>query len=84
MAGLVAGPVVGDRYAYALWRRSEYIAWFPVPAILAALNVAEGLAPDAADGWGGAETVGGSPRGRGSRLTPAEVEAGGDAIVAHR
>lgn len=75
---------VGDRYAYALWRRSEYIAWFPVQEILAALNVAEGLASDAADGWGGAETVGGSPRGRGSRLTPAEVEAVVEGVVARR
>lgn len=66
---------VDGRYTYTLWRRSEYIAWFPIPEILAALNVAEGHAPYAIGGWGGAATVGGSPRGRGSKLTPAEVEA---------
>jgi hypothetical protein len=66
---------VDGRYTYTLWRRSEYIAWFPIPEILAALNVAEGHAPYAIGGWGGAATVGGSPRGCGSKLTPAEVEA---------
>jgi len=33
------------------------------------------LPPDALNGWGGSENVGGSPRGVGSKLTPAEVEA---------
>jgi hypothetical protein len=72
----------GDRYAYSLWRRSEYIVWFPVRDILRALNVAEGLAPDDPAGWGGADNVGGSPRGRGSRLSPEEVEQVVEAAVA--
>jgi hypothetical protein len=72
----------GDRYVYSLWRRSEYIVWFPVREILRALNVAEGMAPDDPAGWGGADNVGGSPRGRGSALSPAEVEAVVAAVVA--
>jgi hypothetical protein len=65
---------MGDRYAYAIWRRSEYIVDFPVLEILAALNRAEGVT-DESVGWGGSENVGGSPRVIGSRLTPAQVEA---------
>ncbi len=71
----------GDHYAYTVWRRSEYITWFPVRAILDALTVEEG------DGrkWGGADNVGGSPRPGGSRLTPKEVEAVVARVVAaHR
>lgn len=64
----------GERYLYTLWRRSEYVVGFPLKALLAALNVAEGFQPVDPTGWGGAETVGGSPRGRGSALPPREVE----------
>lgn len=59
----------GDRWIYSVWRRSEYIVWFPVREILAALSAAE---PDGA--WGGADNVGGSPRPNGSALEPAQVE----------
>jgi hypothetical protein len=62
------------RHLYTVWRRSEYVVGFPVKAILAALNTAEGFAPEDPKGWGGAENVGGSPRVRGSALTPTEVE----------
>jgi hypothetical protein len=65
----------GDRYLYTIWRRSEYIVGFPVREILAALNQAEGFAPVDTAGWGGADNVGGSPRGRGSALAPVAVEA---------
>ena len=44
-------------------------------SILAALNEAEGFQPVDPQGWGGADSVGGSPRGRGSALTPSQVEA---------
>jgi hypothetical protein len=64
----------GERYLYTVWRRSEYVVGFPVPRILAALNVAEGFKPVDPTGWGGADSVGGSPRGRGSALTPKQVE----------
>jgi hypothetical protein len=57
-----------------VWRRSEYIVDFPVAEILRELNRAEGYTPDDVRGWGGSENVGGSPRGRGSQLTPHEVE----------
>ncbi len=63
------------RYRYSVWRRSEYIIGFPVLAILAGLNRAEGFADGDLAGWGGSENVGGSPRIKGSKLTPAEVEA---------
>nr|MBA3539817.1 hypothetical protein [Deltaproteobacteria bacterium] len=51
----------GDHYIYSVWRRSEYIVWFPVRAILDSLSEAEGIAPGH-PGWGGADNVGGSPR----------------------
>ena len=62
------------RYRYSVWRRSEYIIGFPVLAILAGLNRAEGLTDGDLAGWGGSENVGGSPRINGSKLSPAEVE----------
>jgi hypothetical protein len=65
----------GDRYVYSIWRRSEYIVDFPVADILRELNRAEGYGLDDVRGWGGSENVGGSPRGQGSRLDPAQVEA---------
>src|SRR5204862_6910630 len=64
----------GLRYLYSVWRRSEYVVGFPVHDILCALNRAEGFQPIDPKGWGGAENVGGSPRGRGSALAPADVE----------
>jgi len=71
----------GDRYVYSLWRRSEYITWFPVREILDALNAAEGISEDEPHRWGGADNVGGSPRGVGSRLTPVDVERVVDRVV---
>ena len=62
----------GDRWLYSIWRRSEYIVGFPVRTLLDALNQAEGL--DGSLGWGGADNVGGAPRGRGSALSPDQVE----------
>ena len=59
----------GDRWLYSIWRRSEYIVWFPVREILAALTAAE-----PAGAWGGADNVGGSPRPNGSALDPVHVE----------
>ena len=55
------------------WRRPEYVAKFPVKELLAALNVAEGFQP--VDPTGGADTVGGSPRGRGSALSPQQTSS---------
>jgi hypothetical protein len=55
------------RMAYTVGRVSQFIP-FDVPRLLAALSAAEGAT------WGGGNTIGGSPRAGGSRLTPAEVE----------
>lgn len=63
-----------ERYVYSIWRRSEYIVHFPVRDILRELNRAEGYEADDMTGWGGSENVGGSPRGAGSALAPADVE----------
>jgi hypothetical protein len=66
------------RYKYTLWRRSEYVAWFPIPELLAALNLREAaratVLGTTAGLWGGSTTVGGSPRGIGSVLLPQEVD----------
>lgn len=72
-----------DRYVYSLWRRSEYITWFPVREILDALNVAEGISDEDPHRWGGADNVGGSPRSVGSRLTPVDVERVVTRVVEH-
>jgi hypothetical protein len=69
----------GERWLYSLWRRSEYIVGFPVREILDALNRAEGLDER---GWGGADNVGGAPRGRGSALSPADVERVVNEVIA--
>jgi hypothetical protein len=83
-AGVELFGRAGDRYLYSLWRRSEYVVGFPVRAILAALNVAEGFQPVDPTGWGGADNVGGSPRGRGSALDPKAVEAIVNGVVTSR
>ena len=70
------------RYYYSIWRRSEYIVWFPVKDILEALNEAEGFQAEDIAGWGGSENVGGSPRGRGSTMPPQDVERVVNDVVA--
>ncbi|MCX6714428.1 MAG: hypothetical protein NTX72_01295 [Candidatus Uhrbacteria bacterium] len=57
-------------YDYSIGRMSTFVP-FDIPGILAVLNEAEGCGEDC---WGGADTIGGSPRIAGSRLTPKEVE----------
>lgn len=59
-------------WTYVVGRMSLFIDYFQVPAILDALNVAEG-ATGKPDRWGGGDTIGGSPRVAGSKLTPDEV-----------
>jgi len=58
------------RYAYTVARTAPFVR-FSVPAILDALNAAEGCTIDR---WGGSDTIGGSPRVAGSRLNPQEVK----------
>ena len=57
------------RWGYVIGRMSEYIK-FPVLHLLDELNQAEGAEKDR---WGGATTIGGSPRIAGSKLPPDEV-----------
>lgn len=54
------------RWLHVVGRMSQFIP-FDVPAILWALNVAEGLTTNP-DRWGGGDTIGGSPRVAGSAL----------------
>lgn len=58
------------RWAYVLGRTSPFVP-FDVPALLHTLNEAEGVVKGR---WGGSDLVGGSPRVRGSKLSPPEVE----------
>ena len=61
----------GDgKWTYTIGRMSPFVP-FDVPALLAALDRAEGSTGP--DRWGGGNTIGGSPRVGGSKLTPAEV-----------
>ena len=59
-------------FAYTIGRMSPFVD-FPIHHIFEALNHAENINGDQ-DRWGGSDTIGGSPRLRGSRLTPPEVE----------
>lgn len=68
------------RYTYTVARTAPFIR-FSVPSILEALNAAEGCLVDR---WGGSDTIGGSPRVSGSRLTPKEVRQIIDETLAKR
>lgn len=59
-------------FAYTVGRMSPFVR-FPLDRIFSALNHAEKTTDDQ-DRWGGSDTIGGSPRQRGSRLAPPEVE----------
>jgi len=68
-AYVAACPRSDGRWKYTVGRMSPFIP-FDVPALLQALDAAEGSAEHH---WGGGNTVGGSPRVPGSRLPPDEV-----------
>jgi hypothetical protein len=59
-------------YTYTVGRMSQFID-FDVPEILEALNKLEQSKAPSNDRWGGGDTIGGSPRTTGSKLTPEEV-----------
>lgn len=61
-----------DSWTYTIGKMSPYVR-FPVDELYTALNAAEGLA-DGPGGWGGSNTIGGSPREGGSKLPPLEIE----------
>lgn len=58
---------------YVVARRSHFIRWFPLERIRDRLNEAEGIVDGADERWSGADNVIGSPRERGSRLSPERV-----------
>jgi hypothetical protein len=64
------------RWTYTVGRMSPFIN-FDVPKLLKALSVAEaqaiGKEAGPANNWGGGDTIGGSPRGPGSVLSPTQV-----------
>ena len=63
----------GDgNFTYVLGKMSPYIT-FPLEKIYEGLNRAEHLT-STHNSWGGSNTIGGSPRHTGSRLSPKEVE----------
>lgn len=65
--------IVNDRgnghYDYVIGKMSPFVP-FNIPSCLKALNEAEGNDTDL---WGGSNTIGGSPRVTGSKLTPEQV-----------
>jgi hypothetical protein len=71
--GLKAFVAVRERpdgaYLYSIGRMSPLVA-FPLERLYQALNLAEGIGSEDPDRWGGSNTIGGSPRQRGSRLAP--------------
>lgn len=58
-------------WTYSIGRLSPFVR-FPLDDLYAVLNTAEGF--DETTGWGGSNTIGGSPREGGSKLPPAEIE----------
>ena len=58
---------IGGGWTYSIGRMSPFVQ-FPILELYGVLTEAEGLPPDAA-GWGGSNTIGGSPRQGGSRLS---------------
>lgn len=63
-------------FNYVLGRMSQYVP-FNLAKTYEALNVAEGcglfLTTNGGDRWGGSDTIGGSPRVNGSKLTPEQI-----------
>lgn len=68
-AAILYSKLPDGSIAYTVGKKSEFVAGFNVPKVLAALNAVE-------PGWGGGSTIGGAPRnpdGSRSHLTPDEV-----------
>ena len=63
-----------DRYVYSIGKISPFVE-FPIKTLYGLLNNAEGIEQENIDCWGGSDTIGGSPRIAGSRLTPKELES---------
>ena len=71
-AYVMVRPRAGNAWTYTVGRMSPFVP-FDVPAILAALDAAEPEPRMPGDHWGGGNTIGGSPRVSGSRLSPSDV-----------
>lgn len=67
----LVGTLPNGNYIYTVGRMSLFISHFTVPLILAALDREEA---NPNEHWGGGDTIGGSPRVGGSKLSPKEVE----------
>ncbi|HBG61738.1 MAG: hypothetical protein A2Y03_01745 [Omnitrophica WOR_2 bacterium GWF2_38_59] len=65
-----ARKISSERWVYTVGKMSPYIN-FNIARVMKALNMAEG---NKKDRWGGATTIGGSPRVNGSKLSPNEIE----------
>jgi len=61
------------RYSYVIGKMSPFVR-FPLERFYDTFNEAEGIAEDDTDRWGGSDTIGGSPRKRGSGLSPHGIE----------
>ena len=59
-------------WTYTVGKMSPYVR-FPIEDLYDAFNAAEGIA-QGEPGWGGSNTIGGSPREAGSRLAPLDIE----------
>jgi len=67
----LVGELPSGNRIFTVGRMSLFISHFKVPLILAVLDREEG---NPLEHWGGGDTIGGSPRVGGSRLSPQEVE----------
>jgi hypothetical protein len=68
------------RWTYVVGRMSPFVR-FDLAAIYKACNAVDG--GDTADVWGGSNTVGGSPRVRGSAMSPEELAKVVDEVTRH-
>jgi len=66
-------------YNYILGKMSPFIP-FPIEMFYKELNTIEGLLNDI-DRWGGSDTIGGSPRQKGSRIKPKELRKLIDTLI---
>ncbi|MEA3248816.1 MAG: hypothetical protein U9Q03_00465 [Patescibacteria group bacterium] len=73
----------GGMYHWSLGKKSPFVD-FPLGDIYDACNRIEGIPVDAIDRWGGSSNRGGSPRDRGSRLTPEQLAEVIDGCLAAR
>lgn len=61
------------KYVYTLIKRSQFIN-FPIEVLYNLLNRIEGISKEDTDRWGGGNTIGGSPRIKGSKIKPEELK----------